>query len=112
MELTSKSDKYEPLGYFELHDPCLVNIRKYFNNLDKNTPEENIAIARENIKNRENVEYVNIEIRNKFNIPTTRHIKIYDIEKSVLSPYNFNKFNQFKSGIRSSNSIEGIKRIE
>jgi len=119
-------------GYFELNDPCLVDMREWFNNLDKNSPEKNIAIARES---RKNVEYRNIEIRNKNNMslfdeyiyPTTRYIKVYDIKEGILSkynfnkfsqfkynkplPYNFNNFKQFKSGYRSSNLIEGIKGL-
>ena len=121
-----ENNRNKSLGYFELNNPELIEMRAWFDNLDKNTSEQNIAIARRNVFLNENWEYR--KKINNFNIPfqgrpqslynlrpsacrgMIRNIGGYNINNGVQS-YNFSNFKQFKSGCRSSNTMEGMKKI-
>ena len=94
----------EPMGYFERTNPKLIRMREYFDNLDNNTPEQNIEIAMQNSILNEN-EYINNTITNIWIKPTNI------INTNIINSETYN-FSYFKSGSRSSNSIEGIKGLK
>ena len=123
----------------KITNPKLKRMHEYFDNLKNNTPEQNIKIAirnsilseNEDIENsilNENINkyYVCYEytmegyatacamsrLRSRPIYPITMNIgEVYNIKNSETSTYNFNNFSQFKSGNRSSNSMEGIKGL-